>query len=300
MTVKSDLELSIVIAAWNNTSSLNACLASLEGQVSTDTTEVIVMSNYDCATEKMKQEFSFVQFVRLPEESTVPKLRTGGVLRSKGKVIALLEDHCTFGENWCSEIMRGHELPYSIVGGAIENGLHQNRLDWAVYFYDYGKYMLPLREQVVKSLSGANVSYKSEILSEIRSVFADGFYENTVHDKLRRQGHDLYLEPKAIVYHNKTYLLNEALAQSYHHAKAFAARRISGPRHSKRAVLVIVSLVLPLILGSRIALGIFGKRRHFGKLVNSLPYLLPLLTFWSYGEFCGYLFGEGKSSGEWR
>lgn len=300
MTDKSEIDLSIVIAAWNNTSYLNSCLASLEGQVSTVATEVIVMSNYDCATEKMKTEFSFVQFVRLPEESTVPKLRSEGVLRSKGKVIALLEDHCTFGENWCSEIISGHELPYAIVGGAIENGRHQNRLDWAVYFYDYGKYMLPMCEQVVNALSGANVSYKREVLSDMTGLIADGFYENTVHDNLRRKGYDLFLEPRAIVYHNKNYRFNEALTQSYHHARAYAARRISGPLRFKRAVFTTVSLVLPLVLGSRIAFGIFGKRRHFKKLVNSSPYLLPLLTVWSYGELCGYLFGEGKSSGEWR
>ncbi len=300
MTDTGETELSIVIAAWNNTSYLRACLASLEGQISTDTTEVIVMSNYDSATEKMEQEFSFVQFVRLPEESTVPELRSGGVFRSKGKIIALLEDHCTFDQNWCTEMMKGHELTYAIVGGAIENGLNRKPLDWAVYFYDYGKYMLPDHEHVVTTLSGANVSYKREVLEEVTSVFRDGFYENIVHDKLQKQGHALYLAPSAIVHHNKNYFLHDALTQSYHHARAYAAKRILDALPLKRALFVIISLALPFLLPSRIAVGVIRKSRHFKELIKSLPYLLLLLTGWSYGEFCGYLFGEGKSSGEWR
>lgn len=300
MTDTRETDLSIVIAAWNNTSYLRACLASLEDQITTDTTEVIVMSNFDTATEKMEQEFSFVQFVRLSEKSTVPELRADGVLRSKGKVIALLEDHCTFDENWCTEIMKGHELSYAIVGGAVENGLNQKPLDWAVYFYDYGKYMLPENEHIVTTLSGANVSYKREVLEGVTSVFRDGFYENTVHDKLQKQGHALYLAPSAIVYHNKNYFLHGALTQSYHHARAYAAKRILDAFPLKRAMFVIISLALPFLLPSRIVVGVIRKSRHFKELIKSLPYLLLLLTGWSYGEFIGYLFGGGKSPGEWR
>lgn len=300
MTGTREVELSIVIAAWNNPSHLRACLTSLAGQVSTETTEVIVMSNYGSASEKMDQEFSFAQFVRLSEESTVPKLRSGGVLHSKGKVIALLEDHCTFGENWCAEIMKAHELPYGIIGGAVENGTHQTPLDWAVYFYDYGKYMLPTKAGAAETLSGMNVSYKRVVLEEVEDTYKDGFFETFVNEELKRRGHELYLEPSAIVYHNKNYFLHDALTQSYHHARAYAAKRISGALPSKRAVFVIISLTLPFLLPSRIAVGIIRKSRHFKELIKSLPFLLLLLTGWSYGEFCGYLFGEGKSGREWR
>ena len=166
MTYPKQPKLSIVIAAWNNASSLTDCLSSLKEQVGVEETEVFVMSNYDGGSEEMKRQFPFAQFVRLHDEATVPELRAQGILRSTGKIVALLEDHCTFDENWRVEIEKAHELSYAAVGGAVENGKRQKPLDWAVYFYDYGKYMLPDRARVVATLSGANVSYKREVLEE--------------------------------------------------------------------------------------------------------------------------------------
>lgn len=300
MTYPKQPKLSIVIAAWNNASLLSNCLASLEKQVDGEEIEVIVMSNYDGASEEIKRQFPFTQFVRLHEEATVPELRAQGVLRSTGKIVALLEDHCSFDANWRAEIEKAHELSYAVVGGTVENGSDQKPLDWAVYFYDYGKYMPPDRARVVTTLSGANVSYKREALEEAVNFYRNGFYENFVHDELQRRGHALYLMPSAIVYHNKNYSMNDALTQAYHHARAFAAKRISDAPLSRRVIFVIKSLALPILLPSRIIVGIFRKGRHLKELLESLPYLLLLLTGWSYGEFCGYLFGEGNSAGKWK
>ncbi len=293
-------KLSVVIAAWNNVSSLRNCLASLEKQASGEKIEVFVISNYDGGSEEMKRQFPFAQFVRLSDEATVPELRAQGVLRSTGKIVALLEDHCSFDGNWRSEIEKAHELSYAAVGGAIENGTHQKPIDWAVYFYDYGKYMLPDKARHVTPLSGANVSYKRNAIEEVSHLYQEGFYENFVHDELQRRGHALYLMPSAIVYHNKNYSTNDALTQAFHHARAFAAKRILDAPPSRRVIFVMKSLALPILLPSRIAAGIFRKGRHRKELLKSLPYLLLLLTGWSYGEFCGYLFGEGSSAGKWK
>lgn len=293
-------KLSIVIAAWNDVSALEACLDSLRKQIADDETEVLVVSNYDSGSEEMKQHFPFAQFVRLPEEAIVPQLRAHGVFRSTGEIIALLEDHCTFNENWCAEIMKAHKLPFSVIGGAVENGSHQKPLDWAVYFYDYGKYMLPDRAREVTTLSGANVSYKRKALEETAVFYREGFYENFVHDELQQRGHALYLAPSAIVRHNKNYKLNDALSQSFHHARVFAAKRVIDALPSKRAVFVFSCLVLPILLPSRIAASVFRKGGHRKELIKAFPYLLLLLTGWSCGEFSGYLFGEGNSHGRWK
>ena len=300
MTHSKQPKLSIVIAAWNNVSYLKNCLASLEKQARAEEIEVFVISNYDGGNEEMKRQFSFARFVRLDDAATVPELRAQGVLHSNGKIIALLEDHCVFDENWRAEIEKAHELQYAVIGGAIENGDHQKVLDWAVYFYDYGKYMLPDTARVVTTLSGANVSYKREALEELSNFYSEGFYENFVHDELQRRGHTLYLMPSAIVYHKKNYSSNDALTQAFHHARAFAAKRISDASPFNRIIFAMKSLALPILLPTRIALEIFRKGRHRKELLKSLPYLLLLLTGWSFGEFCGYLFGAGDSAGQWK
>lgn len=294
------MKLSIIIAAWNDLPSLHRCLVSLEGQLAEDT-EVIVASNYnDGAQKAVSRQFPFVRYVRLPADTTVPQLRAQGIRCSSGEIVALLEDHCTFDERWCAEIRKAHELPYSIIGGSVENSARQGPLDWAVYFYDYGPYMLPEQPRVATALTGANASYKRSALEEVAEHYEEGFYESFVHDELQRRGHDLYLMPSVIVYHQKNYSTKDALAQAYHHARAFAAKRILNAPLSKRAMFIMASLALPVLLPLRIAVKIFRKGRHQAELAKSLPYLLLLLSGWSIGEFCGYLCGEGDSAGKWK
>ena len=299
MTCSLPSQLSIVIAAWNGPELLTACLSSLAVQVGDAPTEVIVVSNYDFPPE-ISQRFPFARFSREPNSTIVPELRTRGVLRANGRIVAIIEDHCTIGERWCAEIVNSHELPYSIIGGSVENRPVQKPLDWAVYFYDYGNYMLPDTARVVTSLSGANVSYKREVLEEIKLNFADGFYEATVNDELQRRGHLLYLAPSAVVHHNKEYTLQFAITQAYHHAKTYAGRRISNAVPIKRLTYVAGSIVLPVLLPLRTIATVLRKRRHRRALGMSLPYLILLLTGWSCGEFAGYVFGEGKSPEAWR
>ncbi len=291
--------LSIVIAAWNDPASLSSCLASLATQTADASAEVIVVSNYDCPPQ-MERQFAFARFSREPDTAIVPALRTQGVLRSSGQIIAILEDHCTVGDQWCAEIIKSHELPYSIVGGSVENAPDQKALDWAVYFYDYGNYMLPDTARVVTSLSGANVSYKREILEKVKVKYKDGFYEEIVHDELKRHGYSLYLAPSAVVHHNKKYSLSFALTQAFHHARTYGAKRISGAFPTKRFMYAAGSMLLPILLPVRTVVRVLRKGRHRKALGQSLPYLILLLAGWSCGEFSGYVLGEGKSAGRWR
>lgn len=299
MTFSRPAQLSVVIAAWNGPEMLASCLSSLAAQVDAARTEVIVVGNYDCPAD-MQRRFPFARFSREPDFTIVPELRSRGVSLAAGRIVAILEDHCTVGEHWCAEIAESHELPYSVIGGSVENRPDQKPLDWAVYFYDYGNYMLPDTARVVPSLSGANVSYKREVLEEINQIFADGFYETTVNDELRKRGHLLYFAPSAVIHHNKEYSLRPAMAEAYHHAKTFAGRRVANAVPIKRLAYAVASIALPVLLPLRTVTRVLRKRRNRKALGMSLPYLLLLLAGWSCGEFAGYLFGEGKSAEVWR
>ena len=160
--------------------------------------------------------------------------------------------------------------------------------------------MLPDTPHTVNALSGFNVSYKREILEEAAHVYRDGFYENFVHDELLRLGHEMFLTPSAAVYHNKNYNFGMAITDAFHHARAFAARRVLNAQAAARFVFVLKSFVLPILLPSRVVAVAYRKGTHIKELLRSLPYLILLLSVWSFGEFCGYLFGAGRSEGKWK
>ncbi len=294
------LALSIIIAASNDLSSLEGCLSSLDKQVKADDTEVIVISNYaDDSSERINSQFPYVRYIGLPKTATIPELRTAGIEAAKGEIIALLEDHCVFHANWCAEIKRAHGSPYSIIGGAVENASVSRAVDWAVYLYEYGKYMLPLKAGVVDALAGNHVSYKRAILEQVKAQYADGFFETFINNQLRDAGKPLYLSPSAIVYHQKGYRITETFIQCFHHGRLFAGKRIEKMKFGKRLKFILGSFVLPVLLPGRILLRTWQKRRYRQELLRAFPLLALFMASWSFGEFIGYTFGAGASASKW-
>lgn len=295
MTIK----LSIVIAAWNDVESLRQCLSSLEKQAEMET-EVIAVSNFPMKDLADDSRFSFVKFIEVAAQTTVPQLRSYGIGLANGEIVALAEDHCFFDEHWCQDIKKAHESNHAAIGGAIENTDNSRALDWAVYFYDYGKFMSPNEAGETETLSGFNASYKKEILDDLRENYADGFFETFFNEELKKRGHKLYLTDSAMIYHAKNYELKKTLIQFYHLARSFAAKRVLNAPFSKRSVFAVASLALPIILPTRIALNIIKKKRHIKELFRSFPLIIILMAAWSWGEFRGYVSGEGTSAGEWK
>ncbi len=295
------MKLSIVIAAWNGVQSLERCLESLQDGGRAADTEVIATTNFDGGVaEMLKTRFPRVRRVAMAADATVPVLRTAGIRRAQGEIVALAEDHCTFGDRWCAEIKKAHELPYAVIGGPVENAGGNSALDWAVYLYDYGTFMLPSRAGIVRSLSGNNVSYKRTVLDQVEPSFREGFFEPFTHAEIQKRGHLLYLAPSAVVFHQKSYRLKTAIAQCYHLSRGYAAKRVLNAPVARRGAFAAASALLPWLLTERIVMRTLRKGRHVREMVRSLPYLSLLLSSWSWGEFCGYLAGAGRSLEEWK
>jgi hypothetical protein len=296
----ASLKLSVVIAASNDLAALEKTLSSLRGQAETADTEVIAVCNFDGeAREEVAKQFPFVKCVTLASDTTVPELRTRGIYLSRGEIIALVEDYCTLDDLWCAEIKKAHESRHPIVGGSVENRCPDKALNWAIYFYDYGKYMATVQAGPTQALSGMNISYAREVLREVEESFREGFYEAFANEELKRRGHQLYLEPSAVVYLTKDYRFREVLGSYFHLARAFAGRRVADSALIKRVIFALGACVLPILLPGRVVLGTVRKLRHIPKLLRSIPQLFVLTTSWSAGEFCGYLFGEGESARRW-
>lgn len=294
----ASLKLSVVIAASNDLAALEKTLDSLRVQAEGADTEVIAVCNFEAKSE-VTQRFPFVRCVTLSSDTTVPELRARGIRLARGEIIALVEDYCTLDERWCAEIKKAHQSQHPVVGGSVENRCPDRPLNWAVYFCDYGRYMAPVQGGPAQTLSGMNVSYAREVLREVQESFRDGFYEAFANEEIKRCGHPLHLEPSAVAYLARDYRFREIVRSYFHLARAFAGQRVTDSALPKRVMFVLGSCVLPILLPGRIVLGTIRKRRYFAQLLRSLPYLFALTSSWSAGEFCGYLFGEGKSGRRW-
>lgn len=293
-----EIALSIVVAASDDWRAVERCLQSLQGQAQAASAEIIVAANFEVEAAR-QNVFPDVRFLTFTRTTTVPQLRARGIQQTCGEVVALLEDNVVADGNWCRALREAHRSSHDVIGGAVEN-TGGSALDWAVYFYDYGKYMLPASGLTMDALAGNNVSYKRRVLPEIGALSDQAFYEAFAHRELIRRGHLLHFAPGAVVYHRKHYEWRPMMAQGYHHGRAFAAMRIEGSARATRLFFAVGSLLLPLLLPARVARGVWNKKRHRRQLVRAFPCLQLLMAAWSWGEMCGYWRGAGNSAGQWR
>lgn len=287
--------LSVVIAAWGGAQSLQATLRSLTGQP--EVSEVVVATNKPLCG--LAEAYPTVRFLEHPTGTTVPALRAAGIRAASGAIVALSEDNVAFDPGWSSAILASHTAGHEVVGGPVEQSQTASARDWAIYFYEYGRFMPPVLAGATGRLAGNNVSYARRILTNTSVVWADGFYEAFLHEHLLDEGAELVMAPGAIVYHHGTSTVGQTVRQCFHHGRGYAGMRVAGVAAWRRAAWGAASVVLPGLLPGRIVFQTFRKGRRLGRLAFALPYIVLFMTAWAAGEMTGYLTGPGASTRAW-
>jgi hypothetical protein len=295
-------ELSVVIVVVSSVFHLEGCLRALSQQKEAPKMQIIVP--YDCSDGQMdslKSEYSQVQFCRVSDYSLnkdsskfhherIDRLRSLGMKQAEGDLVALLEDHDKPHELWSRRIIEEHrKYPFAAIGGAIENSIDR-KLNWAVYFCDFGKYQNPLKDGPSSYLSDVNVSYKRQALDSIKEIWKDFYHEPDVHNALIAKGETLWLSPKIIVYQNREKLrLAAAIKERYLWGRYYSGFRVQKFGLVKRLLYTGLSPLIPFILSAKKIRDILKKKRNTRAFVCAFPVTLLMLFIWSIGEFVGYL-----------
>ncbi len=289
-------KLSLVIASISGAESLRDCLASFTQQTNSEQLEIVVAeSSPNGEAARVCAPFRNVRHLHLDERKTIPELRAIGLLNARGEVLAMTEDHCLADAHWVENLLRAHDSPHLVIGGAVENAATERLIDWAVYFCEYGRYMPPIRAGATDDLPGPNVSYKRAALECFRDLLAPATWEPFWHWRLMSEGVELINDPNVVVYHRKHFTLRGFLSERYHYARSFAGRRMVGASLAQRLLFIGGAPLLPPLLLARIALRVWRKGRKRRELLMSLPYIMVFTLSWSWGELIGYAFGAGAS-----
>ncbi len=293
--------LSVIIACVNGLPVIEECLTALAGQRGDIKAEVIVADSTGDATIRCLQaQFPWVRLLPFAERRTIPELRAMALAHSHGDIVVVIEDHCLAAEGWYEAIVQAHEAyPDCVaVGGVVENGSCKRLTDWAVFFCEYSTYMLPVAQGVAGDITGNNVSYKRrafEGIEDLSEVLTQGFWESTLHPKLRARGETFVLEPAIVVYHKKHFGFRYFLSQRYLYSRYYTGTLLSQTSLARRLVRSAASLALPPLLMTRIASRVMQKGRFLREFVLSLPLLAVFMAAWSVGEAVGCLLGPGDS-----
>ena len=304
---KNGIELSVVIRLVGGHTFLDRCLRHLIPQTQCRPIEVIVP--YDSTVgglEQIKNDFPTLVFVDMgvirtclpPTAHEVAhelydRRTAAGIRMAQGRIVALLEDYGAPDPDWCEQIIKAHRLPYGIIGGAVE---HEGKgsLNWAVYFLDFGRYQLPLREGPSDYATDVNVSYKREILEDVKHLWRDRYNEVTVHWALAKKGVILWRKPQIVVRQDRGKLsFSQLIRERFNWGRLFACMRKKEMSSLSRFSYIVMSPGIPAVLLARMASKVFGVGgRNRTRFVLSFPQVVAMTICWCLGEFAGYVTGR--------
>jgi glycosyltransferase involved in cell wall biosynthesis len=289
--------VSVVVASMTGGQALLDCVDSFKRQGPSSKLEIVVA---ECGTADLPDQVSTedpqVRFLQFRERRSIPELRGAGLLAARGRILAMTEDHCLAGEGWLAAVIEAHQAADAAIGGAVENLATERAIDWAVYFCEYGRYMLPFVQGPSDDLPGPNVTYKREALGEFEDLLRAGTWEPLWHWRLKTRGLVLSRDPRLIVYHRKQFTFGGFIGERYHYARSFAGQRFAGALWFRRWLFAAGTPLLPALVLCRMALQIIPKGRHVWELLRALPCIVAFTVAWAVGEGVGYVFGSGQSA----
>ena len=297
--------LSAVVVSINPLATLERCLASLAAQGEGALEVVIVRdpardTSHQAELAALRGRYPAARWVAAPDAATVPRMRALGLAEGRGTVIALIEDDCLPAPDWCRAVLAAHGDRYAAVGGAIEPDDYRRGLDWAVFFNDYARFMLPFAPHETWVLPGNNVSYPRRVVSDlVRAAAERGLEEAFVHKAWHQAGRPMKADPAIVVRIVRRSGVSDVTVVPFHHARAYAGHRAESAG-LKRWLLAAGTLALPAVLVGRIISRVARRGRHSARLVQAFGWLLVYIVCWSAGEWCGYVTGPGRSARYWR
>jgi hypothetical protein len=191
------------------------------------------------------------------------------------------------GEGWLEALVGPVEREGGFAGGPVETST-PSLAAFALFLVEYGALLPPVAD--AGAVLAVNAAYDRRALDACAAVWADGFYDNEVHDALRAAGQVPRVAAGATVRTDLRWPLWRALVHLFQGGVRYGAyrRRRWGP--VQRLLRVLAAPVVPAVLIARLAGRVAARRpRLLPRLVLALPYLLCLVGSWSAGELTGHL-----------
>lgn len=292
-----DIELSIVIASGAGGGFLQRCLDSLKDQLENNKTEVIVVDRCGAETiEILENKYTFARVIGTPAEhrTSIPALRKIGVEQARADIVAVIEEHCIAAPDWIATILAEYNTSDAAIGGPVFDKDYDRVQDWVVYFSEYHNFLPPWEAGRRSMLNGVNIAYSREKLINHLDVLSEGYWEVVLHPVLEGDG-DFRAIPNMRVHHSGPFDYKYYMEQRYLLSRVWGGSQRRKVSPIKRLAYLIIAPILPLLLLFRMTSRVLQSNQLLGKFLLSLPLLIPVTFAYVWGEWLGYLVGEGDA-----
>ncbi len=238
-------------------------------------------------------------YVRRPGLTRWGHARADAVRAARAPVVAFTEDHCYPAPTWAQALIGAHAGPWAAVGYAFTNANPRSYVSRAALLARYGMFVSPATGGPARYLPGNNVSYRRDLLLGLGRSLDDLLdIDFNLQEALRREGHQLFVEARAISAHeNYSTLAGECRAgRPYCRLLASHRARFDQWSRSRRVFYGIVSpMSAPVLRLIRLAASLRARPALWPSFFGGLPLITLMYASDAWGEAAGYLFGAGQS-----
>lgn len=288
--------LSIVIATTHPWPEIREALESLRDQAAEHGAEILVVDGDGAGFPETEAHHHPNVRVVDRRDASVFALRAHGIAQARGDIVAITEDHCRVAADWCARILEAHrEHPEAAaIGGGVENGATSTLVDWANFALVFSPFMPPIRNGESDQIAlQANISYKRRVIPEAAGQL--GLMEFLFNRQLRDRGERLVADGRILVYHHQSHGILRTCASHFHNGRSIAGFRLPDLNGFERVARIGSTVILPPFLLWLTVRNIGRKGRLRGRILASVPLVVPLVFCHATGELIGYVAGPGSS-----
>ena len=283
--------ISVIIPAYESSSTLAECLRGLREQTLRDFEVIIVNSSADEETQRIvEREFPAAIFEQVNHRLLPHAARNAGALHARGDLLVFSDPDCRAHPDWLERLVAAYDAGHSLVCGAIELSDDAHWFERGVHLCKYSFRLSGLASGKTWVAGTANACCSRELWNAIGPFDGDHFSGDAHFSwAAASRGHQPWFEPGAVVVHRYTGSTSDLLTERFSRGADFAAARIIFDDWSRlRALghLVGFPLALGLVLGRgfRDAIAVHRLRTFFA----TLPVQVAGHTAWLLGEERAY------------
>jgi hypothetical protein len=144
----SGVPLTVIVATTQPWPEIDLCLSTLHSQAMAAGAEVIVVDGDGQGWPgEAEARYPGVTAMSMPGASVL-QMRAQAMIRARGAVVAVTEDHCRVAPDWCARLLASHmeHQEAAVIGGGVENGSDTRVVHWASFFIVNWPAMTPLAD----------------------------------------------------------------------------------------------------------------------------------------------------------
>lgn len=281
-----------ILLVTDSLATVATVLSAFREQDGSEQLEVVIAAPRDAAITGDEPEldgFCRIQVVQVDDVSNMPAARVRAVRAATAPLLLFAESHAYPRPGYVRALLEAHRESWVVVGPAIGNANPESLVSWSSLFMDYGPWVDYAKRGPMHDVPGHNSAYKRSVLLGLDSRMAELMTADSIlHSELRRAGHELALEPDAVVDHLNVSGFYWALRERFQSGRAFGTVRSRDWSPPRRLAYTLGSPLIPFVRLRRMLSDI----RRAGRSRQLLPQLLPVLTVSllvsAAGEMVGY------------